>query len=70
MNSRRFIQSPRPRADAGDVAARLIEARNKAGLHRIGADREDDRYPRRRGLRRARGRHGVERDDDRHPALD
>jgi hypothetical protein len=28
------------------------------------ADREDDRYLRRRG------RHGVERDDDRHPAFD
>lgn len=57
------------RADAGNITARSIEPRDKAGLYRIGADREKDRDVCCCRLGRARCREGVERDNDRHPAL-
>jgi hypothetical protein len=68
MTFRRYVEVHR--ADAGDVAARMIEALDEADLHRIGAERKDDGYLAGRRLGRARRRWRAERDDDRHSALD
>src|SRR6516165_1763210 len=65
---RRYVEVHR--ADAGNVAARMIEALDEADLHRIGAERKDDGYLAGRRLGRARRRWRAERDDDRHPTLD
>src|SRR6516225_9741202 len=48
----------------------MIEALDEAYLHRVGAEREDDRYLRGRRLGRTRRWWCAERDDHRHPALD
>jgi hypothetical protein len=47
----------------------MMEALDEAYLHRIGAEREDDRYLCDRRLGRARRRWCAERDNHRYPAL-
>ena len=66
-SSSRFARPARGQeGDARDVAARPVEAGDKAELDRVAADREDDRDRRGRRLGRKRRRRAAGRDDHRH----
>jgi hypothetical protein len=56
--------------DAGDVATRAGEARDKTSFDRVCADAEDDRDRRCRAFRRGRNERVVKRGDDPHLAAD
>jgi hypothetical protein len=56
--------------DAGDLATRPGEARDKTSFDRVCADAEDDRDRRARAFRRGRNEGVVERGDDRHATAD